>query len=179
MPSSLERVLSHASGFSPCLPVLVCGTYAPGLLRGFSRQCGFSQLELLLAHLDQLLSVKKRTDLPTLSTYQLQRTSNTHAQPILLRHPIVKRPDSGAGILTSCPSPTSFDLGLGTTNPGKTSFYPGTLRLSADVILTHLIATHACIITSILSTASYDSASTCMERSPTTPEGVRGFGINF
>ena len=160
MPSSLERVLSHASGFSPCLPVSVCGTYASDLLRGFSRQCGFSQLGLLLASLDLLLRIMKgRIFLPFLPT-SFNAHPITHAQPILLRHPIVKRSDSGAGILTSCPSPTSFDLGLGTTNPGKTSFYPGNLRLSADEILTHLIATHASIITSISSTVPYDPAST-------------------
>jgi hypothetical protein len=42
--------------------------------------------------------------------------SNRHAQLTFLCPP---RPNeaSGAGILTSCPSPTAFALGLGPTNP--------------------------------------------------------------
>ncbi len=42
LPSSLTRVLSRALGFSPRLPVSVCGTGTIDLDRGFSWQCGFS-----------------------------------------------------------------------------------------------------------------------------------------
>src|SRR5690606_40152242 len=38
-PSSLTRVLSHTLGFSPRLPVSVCGTGTSHLDRGFSWQC--------------------------------------------------------------------------------------------------------------------------------------------
>ena len=40
LPSSLARVLSSALGFSPRLPVSVCGTGTLYLARGFSWQCG-------------------------------------------------------------------------------------------------------------------------------------------
>ena len=39
LPSSLTMVLSLALGFSPHLPVLVCGTGTSVLTSGFSRQC--------------------------------------------------------------------------------------------------------------------------------------------
>ncbi len=39
LPSSLTRVLSHTLGFSPRLPVSVCGTGTSHLDRGFSWQC--------------------------------------------------------------------------------------------------------------------------------------------
>ena len=40
LPSSLTRVLSITLGFSPRLPVSVCGTGTSHLARGFSWQCG-------------------------------------------------------------------------------------------------------------------------------------------
>ena len=42
--------------------------------------------------------------------------SNRHAQLSFLRHQWLNEA-SGAGILTSCPSPTALALGLGPTNP--------------------------------------------------------------
>src|SRR5699024_3592749 len=42
LPSSLTRVLPNVLGFSPRLPVLVCGTGIYILDRGFSWQYGFS-----------------------------------------------------------------------------------------------------------------------------------------
>ena len=39
LPSSLTRVLSLTLGFSPRLPVSVCGTGTSSLARGFSWQC--------------------------------------------------------------------------------------------------------------------------------------------
>ena len=43
LPSSLTRVLSRALGFSPRLPVSVCGTGARSLASGFSWQLGVGQ----------------------------------------------------------------------------------------------------------------------------------------
>ena len=40
LPSSLTTILPTALGFSPHLPVSVCGTGSFFLHRGFSRQCG-------------------------------------------------------------------------------------------------------------------------------------------
>ena len=46
--------------------------------------------------------------------------SNGHAPPTFLRPPFaLKRSTSGTGILTCCPSPTTFVLGLGPTNPTR------------------------------------------------------------
>ena len=42
LPSSLTRVLSRALGFSPHLPVSVCGTGTRFLARGFSWQFGLN-----------------------------------------------------------------------------------------------------------------------------------------
>ena len=45
MPSSLTRVISLILGFSPRLPVSVCGTGASSLDSSFSRQCEFSYFD--------------------------------------------------------------------------------------------------------------------------------------
>ncbi len=45
LPSSLTRVLSITLGFSPRLPVSVCGTGTFILARSFSRQCGIGNFE--------------------------------------------------------------------------------------------------------------------------------------
>src|SRR5690606_21948323 len=49
LPSSLTGVLSRALGFSPCLPVSVCGTGTGHLARGFSRQCGIGPFATLIS----------------------------------------------------------------------------------------------------------------------------------
>jgi hypothetical protein len=56
LPSSLTRVLSRALGYSPHLPVSVCGTGTISLARGFSRQCGISRFAAVAAphHLSEL-----------------------------------------------------------------------------------------------------------------------------
>jgi hypothetical protein len=46
-------------------------------------------------------------------------------------------------------------------------------------ILTPLIATHTGILTSHLSTCSYEQASQMWERSPTMPNGIHSFGKRF
>ena len=45
------------------------------------------------------------------------------------RHLAVQTISGGSGISTGCPSPTSFDLGLGPTNPERTSLPQETLGL--------------------------------------------------
>ena len=42
LPSSLTSVLPFVLGFSPCLPVSVCGTGTSDLASSFSRQRGFT-----------------------------------------------------------------------------------------------------------------------------------------
>ena len=46
---------------------------------------------------------------------------------------------SGTGILTSCPSPTPFGLGLGPTNPTRINLAVGTLRLTVGAISHHAL----------------------------------------
>ena len=59
--------------------------------------------------------------------------------------PSVKHYLLGTGILTCCPSPTPFGLGLGPDLPWAESPGPGTLRFSVGEILAPLIATYATI----------------------------------
>ena len=121
LPSSLTRVLSRALGFSPCLPVSVCGTGTvrhslevfPGSVRSVSspplwrlptplRVCGW------------------RICLPSLLRAWPRSTNDAGNLPCCVA-PSVLRQSGGAGILTCCPSPTAFALGLGPTNLKRTS----------------------------------------------------------
>src|SRR4030081_242675 len=83
---------------------------------------------------------------------------------------------TGTGISTRCPSTTPVGLALGPDSPWADWPGPGTLGLSAGKVLTCLIATHACILTSPSSTTGHPMASLNEERSPTQPYGCRGFG---
>lgn len=85
----------------------------------------------------------------------------------LLRPPFGQTHLGGTGISTRCPSRTPFGLRLGPDLPWVDEPSPGTLRLSADKILTCLFATHTGILTSQRSTKPSSSASPPWERSPT------------
>ena len=112
LPSSLTRVLSRALGFSPCLPVSVCGTVTRRLPRGFSWQLGISLL----------LAKAFASPLGVNGSIHLKRTllqgwagELTPPRPSLLRHPIGSLSSQGGlGILTLCPSSTPVGLDLGT-----------------------------------------------------------------
>ena len=73
----------------------------------------------------------------------------------------------GTGISTCCPSTTPFGLALGPDLPWADEPSPGTLRLSADKILTCLFVTYTGILTCVLSTSPYGLTSTYTQRSPT------------
>jgi len=73
--------------------------------------------------------------------------------------PLLITNNRGAGMLTGCPSPTSYDLGLGPALPWGKNSCPGNLRLSAEKILTSLYATYSDILTSDISTTPYGMAS--------------------
>ena len=113
LPSSLTRVLSSALGFSPHLPVSVCGTITCRLARGFSRQHGIGQFASPKANprnLSALTKVRICLDLPPTGL-------NRHFHPAddlpSCVPPSLKRRLGGTGILTCFPSPTPFGLGLG------------------------------------------------------------------
>ena len=74
LPSSLTIVLSLALGFSPHLPVSVCGTGTYGLASGFSRQCEISCFGTSVPSPSRLRIVT--TDLPIVTPSTLR-----HAQP--------------------------------------------------------------------------------------------------
>ena len=65
----------------------------------------------------------------------------------------------GTGILTCFPSPTPFDLSLGTDLPWADDLYPGNLRLTASGILTRFIVTHVSIISCTTSSAPHGTPS--------------------
>ena len=86
LPSSLTRVLSRALGFSPCLPVSVCGTGTNILARGFSWQFGINDFATKF-HSPSHLRLRK-TVFPVLHPTCLDALFQSCASPILLRHPI-------------------------------------------------------------------------------------------
>ena len=78
----------------------------------------------------------------------------------------------GTGILTCCPSPTPFGLGLGPTNPTRINLPSETLDLRGHGSHMHF-ATHASILTSARSTSPHGLASTSQNAPlPLNPEEV-------
>ena len=146
MPSSLTTLLPLALGFSPHLPVSVCGTGAPDIPHTFSR------------HLSSLLPYSNfsplRPGLPSpglisshVSAYlNLRRLRNLYRMCI----DYAFRPR------------LSSRLTLG----GRT--YPRTPQIFGHYDSHAILATHSGILTSMQSTAASATTSPHMERSPTT-----------
>ena len=125
LPNSLTKVLSFALGFSPHLPVSVCGTGGTELkLRGFSWQPG-----LMTYALRPLTFQDQGTDLPIplISLCALHRNYQQSGSSTKLRHPIAL--NVGHGMLTVCPSSTHLCLDLGPTNPTRTDLASETLDI--------------------------------------------------
>src|SRR5690554_2718600 len=88
LPSSLTRVHSLTLGFSPRLPVSVCGTGTYLLARGFSWQCGIRNFGTIFPSPSQ---VRLDGDGICLVTGLTAWTHNQLcAYPILLRPPIAQ-----------------------------------------------------------------------------------------
>jgi hypothetical protein len=88
LPSSLTRVLSLTLGFSPRLPVSVCGTGTSHLVRGFSWQCEIRNSGPYgPCHHSSTLQER---DLPHSTPYCLNVHNQQYAYPILLRPPITQ-----------------------------------------------------------------------------------------
>ena len=127
----------------------------------------------------------RAADLPATPSQGLDGLFHPAALLTLLRPPIGHTVYSGTGISTRCPSRTPFGLRLGPDLPWVDEPSPGTLRLSADKILTCLFATHTGILTSWRSNALSKAPSPPQERSPTpavSPIGIRAsqsFGGRF
>ena len=60
LPSSLTKVFPLVLGFSPFLPVSVCGTGDTSLVRGFSWQCGFISFSTCFRSASHFRLLKKR-----------------------------------------------------------------------------------------------------------------------
>ncbi len=114
LPSSLTIVRSLTLGFSPHLPVSVCGTGTFDLASGFSRQREISCLSTFVTPSQLNL---KNADLPTFKPHCLDTLNQRRAQLILLRPHFTHTIIGSTGILTCCPSPTALALGLGPDLP--------------------------------------------------------------
>ena len=105
LPSSLTRVFPRTLGFSPRLPVSVCGTGTFSLARSFSRQCGplefDSSEDLSIYHFSGL----RVTDLPITHPTGFDMLFHSHAQASCCVTPSLITIQSGTGIFASCPSP--------------------------------------------------------------------------
>eukprot|EP01026_Neomeris_dumetosa_P075574 TRINITY_DN7_c0_g1_i3.p1 TRINITY_DN7_c0_g1~~TRINITY_DN7_c0_g1_i3.p1 ORF type:complete len:435 (+),score=-2.49 TRINITY_DN7_c0_g1_i3:384-1688(+) len=97
----------------------------------------------------------------------LGRPTTQAGSPLSQRHGS-STSESGAGMLTCCPSATPFGLALGSDQPWADLPSPGNLRLSANRILTCFLVTRSGIITCSRSTDRYRPASLQLQRSSTT-----------
>src|SRR5690606_33848267 len=111
LPSSLTRVIPLTLGFSPRLPVSVCGTGTCNLARGFSWQCEIKNFATYSYSPSQPRIMLDGFTYPTPSL--LGRTSSSAHSLSYCVSPSLKRSRGGTGISTCCPSPTPFGLGLG------------------------------------------------------------------
>ncbi len=166
LPSSLTRVLSITLGFSPRLPVSVCGTGTYFLARGFSWQCGIKNFGTKFPSPSHFRFKEK--DLPPLQPRCLDAHIQQRAYFILLRPPITQ---------TEIRWYRNINL-LSIAYAFRPRLRPR-LTLSGRAFLrkpwafggrdSHpSFATHTGILTSKRSTSPYDLASQPLERSPTT-----------
>ena len=107
LPSSLTRVLPFVLGFSPRLPVSVCGTGTASLFSSFSRQCEIRRFATLIFAPHQS-SGSRSAFFTTLHPRSLHGVDHHPARRILLCHCFIWRAFGGAGISTCSPSPTTF-----------------------------------------------------------------------
>ena len=136
LPSSLTTLFPLVLGFSPHLPVSVCGTGTLVLTSSFSCQCGIGNFGTYFPSISRLRNVR-RTSLPDY-LLRLCMFFQLHALPILLRPCLVQTNYGGMGISTHCPSTTPFGLALGPDLPWADEPSPGNLRFSTVKILTLL-----------------------------------------
>ena len=118
LPSSLERLLSSALGYSPHPPVSVCGTVTQAAPAGIF----LGSLGSLSSRPRSGLLISSRPYAPPFVPLGVQkgqptglnRTFHVSAQLPCSVLPAFVAVLGGAGILTCFPSPTPFGLGLGT-----------------------------------------------------------------
>ncbi len=113
LPSSLTTDSSSALGYSPCLPVSVCGTDTEWVMtcEAFlgSRASATSTRKLVSASLSGYVCRGFAYGTP----YRFTRTLPVVRSLSFLHPSSGIGPTRGAGILTRCPSTTPFGLALG------------------------------------------------------------------
>ena len=144
LPSSLTTLLPMALGFSPHLPVSVCGTDTTSIPHAFSR----------LITSDFATKFHSLTPGATNARYRL------HSVSACLNC-------GGYGISTVCASATHLCLALASGLPGADEPAPGNLRFSAITILTQFSLLIPAFSLVYLPTAPYGTASSYIQRSPT------------
>ena len=135
MPSSLTRVLPFVLGFSPRPPASVCGTGTHIIVSTFSRQRGFTCFATSIF----APSIAPPSRTPYFTSVQPRYVNRLYHQPahaILLCQCFTHI--GGTGISTSCPSPTTFVLGLGPDLPWADEPSPGNLGLSTCKFLAYI-----------------------------------------
>ena len=182
MPSSLTTLLPFVLGFSPHLPVSVCGTGTFTLDSGFSRQCGIIRFGTVFslsikpsnrkADLPASLSIRSWPSLPAarsnyppaspLLSYAFRRYGNFH--PLSFAYAFRPR-------LRSRLTPG------GRTFPGKPRTFDGADSHRA-------LATHSSILSAVSSTCPLGHASPLRHAPlPSRPRlrksDSRGFGMRF
>ena len=136
LPSSLTIILPLIFGFSPCLPVSVCGTGTLILIVAFLDSVDSTPSLLIFAPIR--ISAYSSADLPTKPAYLLKRTIPSVRGYIFLCPHFSISIFGSTGISTSYPSPTPLGLSLGPDLPWEDEPSSGILRLSMGEILTHL-----------------------------------------
>jgi hypothetical protein len=148
------------------------------LARGFSRQREHKTFGTAIFpphHSSRL----QRADLPARTPCCLDELFHQLASLPSCVPPSLVTAYGGTGISTCCPSTTPFGLALGPDLPWADEPSPGTLRLSADKILTCLFVTHTGILTCMQSTVPSGTTSTRIQRSPTQHYCCHSFGGVF
>ena len=166
MPSSLTGFLSRTLVYSTFPPVSVYGTDTiTSTFRSFSCQHSINTPASSVDSTVDRVSVLCTADFPTIQPAPFNTVIQHCAYLAYWTPPSLN--DSSTGILTSGPSTTPFGLALGSDLPREDELYPGNLGISVTEILTLFFATHACMVTTLLSRVSYLPPSTCKVRSPT------------
>lgn len=179
MPSSLTRVLPLTLGFSPRLPVLVCGTGASFLTRGFSWQCEIRSFGTLVPSPSQL-DVAEWIYLPRPS-YCLDAHIQWCALLILLRPPVVQTERRRYRNINLLSIAYAFRPRLRSRLTLRGRAFLRKPWAFGERDSHSFFATHTGILTSKRSTSPYGLTSQPLERSPTTdPFGsIRSFGGVF
>ena len=165
LPSSLTTVLWLALGYSPHPPVSVCGTGTFNLDRDFSRQCEISYFATKFRSPSYPSIIK--TDLPILTASVLSHTQPT----VWLAYPTVSSHFSNGYWwyrninLLSITYAFRPRLRSRLTQGGRT--FPWKPWVYGPWDSHPRLATHANILTRILSTCPYGHASACIRSSPT------------